>query len=55
MVDLTMLSYLTRREILKKITNYLVAIFLMPFFSIKNAMAQPVRNGVKSAFDPYPE
>jgi len=34
-----MLSYLTRREILKKITNYLVAIFLMPFFSIKKAMA----------------
>jgi SagB-type dehydrogenase family enzyme len=35
-----MLCYLTRREILKKITNYLVAIFLMPFFSIKKAMAQ---------------
>jgi SagB-type dehydrogenase family enzyme len=34
-----MLSYLTRREILKKITKYLVAIFLMPFFSIKKAMA----------------
>ena len=34
-----MLSYLTRREILKKITNYLVAICLMPFFSIKKAMA----------------
>jgi len=34
-----MLSYLTRREILKKLTNYLVAIFLMPFFSIKKAMA----------------
>ena len=34
-----MLSYLTRREILKRITNYLVAIFLMPFFSIKKAMA----------------
>ena len=35
-----MLSYLTIREILKKITNYLVAIFLMPFFSIKKAMAK---------------
>jgi SagB-type dehydrogenase family enzyme len=34
-----MLSYPTRREILKKLTNYLVAIFLMPFFSIKKAMA----------------
>ena len=33
-----MLSYLTRREILKKITKYLVAIFLMSFFSIKKAM-----------------
>jgi hypothetical protein len=36
----TMLSYLTRREILKKTTHYLVAIFLMPFFSIKKVMAQ---------------
>ena len=34
-----MLNYLTRREILKKITNYLVAFFLMPFISIKKAMA----------------
>jgi hypothetical protein len=40
MMGLTMLSYLTRREILKKITHYLMAIFLMPFFSIKKAMAQ---------------
>jgi len=39
MVGLTMLSCLTRREILKKITNYLIAFFLMPFFSIKKAMA----------------
>ena len=37
-----MLSDLTRREILKKITNYLLAIFLMPFFSIKKAMAQKI-------------
>ncbi len=37
-----MLSYLTRREILKKITNYLVAFFLMPFFSIRKAMAGKV-------------
>jgi len=35
-----MLSYLTRREIFKKSTNYLVAIFLMPFFSVKKAMAK---------------
>jgi hypothetical protein len=46
MVGLTMLSYLTRREILKKITNYLVAIFLMPFSLSKRPwpewqMAQP--------------
>jgi len=34
-----MLGYLTRREILKKITNYLMAFFIMPFFSIKKAMA----------------
>jgi SagB-type dehydrogenase family enzyme len=34
-----MLRYLTRREILKKITNYLMAFFMMPFFSIKKAMA----------------
>jgi SagB-type dehydrogenase family enzyme len=34
-----MLSYLTRREILKKIPHYLMAFFLMPFFSIKKAMA----------------
>jgi SagB-type dehydrogenase family enzyme len=34
-----MLGYLTRREILKKITNYLTAFFLMPFFSIRKAMA----------------
>ena len=34
-----MVSFLTRREILKKITNYFVAIFLMPFFSIKKAIA----------------
>jgi len=33
---------LTRREILKKITNYLMAFFLMPFFSIRNAMARKV-------------
>ncbi len=37
-----MLSYLTRREILKKITNYLMAFFLMPFFSIRKAMARKV-------------
>ncbi len=37
-----MLIYLTRRKILKKITNYLTAFLLMPFFSIKKAMA---RNG----------
>ena len=37
-----MLSYLTRREILKKITNYLAAFFLMPFFYIKKAMAGKV-------------
>jgi SagB-type dehydrogenase family enzyme len=34
-----MLGYLTRREILKKITNYLMAFFIMPFFSIKKSMA----------------
>jgi SagB-type dehydrogenase family enzyme len=34
-----MLSYLTRREILKKIANYLVAFFLMPFYYIKKAIA----------------
>jgi SagB-type dehydrogenase family enzyme len=34
-----MLRYLTRREILKKITNYLMAFFIMPFFSIKKSMA----------------
>ncbi|MBW2604578.1 MAG: SagB/ThcOx family dehydrogenase [Deltaproteobacteria bacterium] len=32
-------GYLTRREILKKITHYLMAFFLMAFFSIKKAMA----------------
>ena len=37
-----MLSYLTRREILKKITNYLMAFYLMPFFSIRNAIAGKV-------------
>jgi SagB-type dehydrogenase family enzyme len=47
-----MLSYLTRREILKRITNYLTAFFLMPFFSIKKAMAQkadgtPGRRGLQ--------
>ncbi len=37
-----MLIYLTRRKILKKITNYLMAFLLMPFFSIKKAMARNV-------------
>jgi hypothetical protein len=37
-----MLCYLTRREILKKISNYLMAFFLMPFFSIRKAMARKV-------------
>ena len=37
-----MLSYLTRREILKNITNYLMVFFLMPFLSIRNAMARKV-------------
>ncbi|MDH4204002.1 MAG: SagB/ThcOx family dehydrogenase [Desulfobacteraceae bacterium] len=37
-----MLSYLTRREILKNITNYLMAFFIMPFFSIKKAIAKKV-------------
>ncbi len=32
-------SYLKRREILKKIIHYLMAFFLMPFFSLRNAMA----------------
>ena len=34
-----MLRYLTRREILKRITNYLTAFLLMPFFSTKKALA----------------
>ena len=34
-----MLRYLTRREILKKIPNYLMAFFVMPFFSIRKAVA----------------
>ena len=34
-----MLSYLTRREIIKKITHYIMAFFLMPIFSIRKAMA----------------
>ena len=37
-----MLCYLTRREILKKITNSLMAFFLMPFFSIRKAVAGTV-------------
>ncbi len=37
-----MLSYLTRREILKKITNYLMAFYLIPFFFSRNAMARKV-------------
>jgi SagB-type dehydrogenase family enzyme len=35
-----MLGNFTRREILKKITNYLMAIFLMPFLPIRKAMAK---------------
>lgn len=37
-----MLCYLTRREILKKITDSLMAFFLMPFFSIRKAVAGTV-------------
>ena len=37
-----MLSSVTRREILKKMSNYLMAFFLMPFFSIRKAVAGTV-------------
>jgi len=45
-----MAGSITRREILKKIPHFLTAVFLMPFFYIKQAMAKKL-NGTNERMD----